>query len=535
MKGKKRFVFMLMILVAGAVGAQVQADNEVISPEGQFQDHGGVVPWFWIGIQTVFSGGYNMETGAGGFRNYGGDNDTSASFNLAFVDSHYQTPKFYEVPRNIDPAAWTGKFKLMNFTSRINSWENGATGVENRNPSWLAEITGRGVHIGFFTQAGNLIGSLDDSQNTTDNKPVTRISAGNKVLQLQDTGLGINYYSKSAASNKTEYSSPSGAIMYTGYEKPDLFNVYLTMLSEGNVNSDVRDKKNDAFAAALDFGVTPFGLITDDEVPLTFNVAGNVIGGFNWESVTKQNIGFGLKAESGIWLRKDNFVLTPVFAFDGRLDSDNKFTPKMGGGLIFQFSGMRWVADDWNELTTLENQDFRYENNRLLKYSYGQVYLAYSEKDDLDMVLKVEEPDGNVGIHEKLGAMAEFRMFNLTKKVSNPNNPEWALQGRVSWDLDIKKLSLTPYIRSYLDSQAVLKLRLGAYANFIPYTGFELAYTSANLNRGADTTKRPLSHYESIFDAGRIELIVILKSDEVKPHPPKRMNEWNYPNTIPDR
>ena len=83
--------FIAVLVMAGvtfALFAQVQDDKDIITPTPQFQDHGGVTPWFWIGIQSIFSGGYNLQTGAGGFRDYGGPDNTYASFNLAFVDSH---------------------------------------------------------------------------------------------------------------------------------------------------------------------------------------------------------------------------------------------------------------------------------------------------------------------------------------------------------------------------------------------------------------------------------------------------------------
>jgi hypothetical protein len=521
----------VMLAITGIpLSAQVQADTEIVTPPSQFQDHGGVTPWFWVGLKSIFSGGYNIETGAAGFRNHGGDNFTYASFNLAFVDSHYQTPKFYEVPRNIDGDAWTGKFKLMNFTSRINSWNQNEAAIENNRPAWLAEISGKGAHVGFFTQAGQLIGGLDDDQ--TNNSPRTSLSAGNMVLELGDTDLGKSVYETGKAGTVTTYKADGGALWYAGYEKTELFNAYLSMLSEGNVNSNISQGSNDGFAAALDFKVSPLGLIADSENPFTLTLTGNAVTGWRFE--TNENVGFGFKAEPGFWLR-DNFVITPVLALDGKMDVNNDFTWKTGGGLVFRFSGMRWITDgdDWNELSQISNVDFRYENNKILKYAYAQVYAAYSETDDLDMVFKVEEPDGDVGWHEKLGAMAEFRLYNLTKKITT-NTLDWAVQGRISYDLTVKSYLITPYVRSYLDSNAVLKLRVGAQANFIPYTGFEIAYTSANLNAGATGFSFPnaMSHYQNSIDAGRLELIVILQSDNAKPRTPKRMNDWNYPNDL---
>ncbi|MDR2701861.1 MAG: hypothetical protein LBB72_05470 [Spirochaetaceae bacterium] len=545
----KKFVLTALVIftMSGAVvHSQVQSVEDTITPTPQFQDHGGVTPWFWIGVQTVFSGGYNIETGAAGFRNYGGDNNTYASFNLAFVDSHYQTPKFYEVPRTLDPNAWTGHFVMMNFTTRINSWEQSEGAVENNAPAWLAEITGMGYRIGFFTQAANLVGGLYDygtGSSEGSRKPITKISGGNKVLNLGAGQLGQLYYEKANDTYvTTTYTTSNGAIWYTGYEQKDLWNVYLTMLSEGNVSSDVSDGKNKGIAGVVDFGVSPFGVITDEEAPLTFNVSGNFIGGFGWKNTgtDTKNVGFGLKGEAGVWL-VDNWVLSPVVAFDGKLDMNNEFFWKAGGGLTFQFSGMRWVNDDWGDLknngapstAVYPLIDYRYENNKILKYAYAQVYGAYSEERDLNMLFRIEEPDGNAGFHEKLGLLGEFRWYNMMEK--KPTAPmKWEAQGRVSWDVNIQQYLITPYLRGYINDDSVLKLRLGAYANIIPFTCFELAYTSANLNKGVNVRQafRGNPSYKSNFDAGRIELIVILKSDDIRPQVPKRMSDWNYPSEI---
>ena len=541
---KKIFTAVIALVIISPVIAQMQPADDIVTPTPQFQDHGGVTPWFWIGLQTVFSAGYNVETQAGGFRNYGGDNYTYASFNLAFVDSHYQTPKFYEVPRELDSDAWTGHFIMSNFTSRINSWEGGQSGMENNAPAWLTEITGKGARIGFFTQGADLIGGLSawsSDSNENNRKPITKIAGGNKVLNLSEGELGKLFYEKSSDANSvTEYTNGS-AIMYAGYEKKELWNTYLTMLSEGNVNSDVRNDRNKGFAGVVDFGLSPFGIYADDTAPLIFSLTGNAIAGFKFTTGNNanQNIGFGLKGEGGLWLGRENLVLSPLVVFDGKLDSKNDFYWKIGGGLSLRFSGMRWTSDEWGDIhndgrpggSIASNPlaDYRYENNKILKYAYGQVYGAYSEERDLNIMFRIEEPDGNAGFNEKLGAMLEARLYNLTEKNKAVS---WEGQGRVSWDINIQQYLITPYVRGYLNNDAVLKLRLGAYASIIPFTGFEIAYTSANLNKGADIDKKPMSHYDSIFDAGRIELIVILKSDDIRPQVPKRMSDWNYPTSV---
>jgi hypothetical protein len=317
------------------------------------------------------------------------------------------------------------------------------------------------------------------------------------------------------------------------------------MLSEGNVDSDVTDDKNRGIAGVLDFGVSPFGLFTDSEAPVTFNITGNGIGGakFTQGNNAKENLGFGLKGEAGFWLGRDNFVLSPIAAFDGKVDLDNKLWWKAGGGLVFQFSGMRWVEDEWGDLhndgvpggSTGTNQlaDYRYENNKILKYAYAQVYGAYSEETDFNMLFRVEEPDGNVGFHDKLGFMGEARLYNIREKI--PGKPmKWEAQGRLSWDFNIRQYTLTPYLRGYTNDDSVVKARVGAYANIIPFTGFELAYTSANLNKNVELPKPSYLNpsYNSFYDAGRIELIVILKSDNIRPQVPKRMSDWNYPRKV---
>ncbi|MDR3284405.1 MAG: hypothetical protein LBS97_04400 [Treponema sp.] len=505
---KKFLAVLLLAAAAGVLWAQVQAEDSIAFPAAEDLKPGAITPQFYISAQAIFSGGYNFETGAKGFRDYGGDNGTWATFSVAFMDSHYGAPKRYNTGNKADD--WGAKFKFFNYTMRMDSWDTSNSQPELNPAAWLGEISGMGAHIGFFSQAGSLIYPTD----RTKNNPVKILSAGNKVINLGDDSLGDLYYpedlSSRAGSAVTSYAGT--AIMYAGYEN-DLFTAYLSFASEGDVNT-AASANADGFAGVLDFTVSPWGTLTNMRHPFTLNITGNAIGGVDF---TDNPTGFGLKAELGQWLG-GNFVINPVVAFDGKA-TVNDFYWKAGGGLIFRFSSAQYVTDEWNELTDMSNYLYRYENSKILKYAYAQVYGAYSEADDFDLVFRLEEPDNEIGFHDKLGAMLEFRMFNLTGTVTT-NTLEWATWGRVSWDFDVGDAKVvTPYLRGYLDSNAALKLRVGAQANLIPYAGFEIAYTSANLNESAAN---------ALPDAGRIELIVILKSDDAKPKTPKRMDFWEY-------
>jgi hypothetical protein len=132
--------------------------------------------------------------------------------------------------------------------------------------------------------------------------------------------------------------------------------------------------------------------------------------------------------------------------------------------------------------------------------------------------------------------MLEARLYNVTER-NKEDDPakdfEWGLQGRVSWDFDLKGKLLTPYVRGYFDSGYIAKLRIGAQANLIPRCGFEIAYTSANLNPKADihkvdTWRKGWGDGTGKMDHGRLELVVILTSGNERPKTRKRMDEWNY-------
>jgi hypothetical protein len=534
-----------MAVISGTAWAQIFNDEDIPTPATEVVGPGGLTPQLYFSASLQFGAGYNFETGAKGFRDYGGDNDTSFSFSVAFVDSHYQSPKRFEVGAPKEDQ-WSARFKFFNYTLRLDTWDYAG---ELNKGAWLAEISGMNAHIGFFTQAGRLINGLDQIARDKDsyNKPISQIYAGGKVMGLGFNDLNKSYYDIDASDTSTTvtaYKAENKGVFYAGYELPDLFKVYGTALSEGDVNSDVSKGKHDGLAGALDFALSPWGTATGRRAPTTLNFEGSLIGGADFDN---NPFGFGLKAEAARWLGGD-LVIAPVVAFDGKkMDQHNtagkltndKFYWSMGGGLTFRFSSPKWVSDEWDELLGITNVTYRYENSKILKYAYAQVYAAYVDNknllnsDDskvLNLVFKAEEPDGEAGFHDKLGAMFELRLNNVTKK-EVARDYDWAMQGRVSYDLDISKMLITPYVRAYLDSGAVFKLRVGAQANIIPKCGLEIAYTSANLNPDAygKTIYTDIGVDKTdVLDKGRIELVVVLKNDNDRPKTRKRMDEWNY-------
>lgn len=498
----------LMLWLSPFVMGQIMSTQEIPILPHQEQGGGQVTPSFWIGAQAVESIGYNFETGAFGLRNH--SDDTWASFNLAFVDSKYDTPKFIEFGG--DPKIWTGRIRLLNYTYRLNSWTSTA---EVNLPSWIAEIQGEGFHIGLFNQAGSYI----EPSSTTNNNPSPKLSSANMVLYFNNpNALDPDYIANSNPETTVSYTG--SGLAYVGFVQKNLFKAYLSLLSEGNVNSNIANSNNDGWAGALDVYITPFGEETTKKQVISPQLSLNAVKGYNY---AQNPLGFGAKTEVSIYLGK-NYGLIPVVAFDGKLDdTTNTFSWASGGGLKFKFSDSMLVSDDWEELKTTPSTEYfnyTYENSKILKYSYAQLYASYSETNDLDMALKIEEPDGTAGFDKNFGAMVEVRLNNVLQY--NNTSLSWSAIGRVSYEL--MNNTLIPYIRTYLDSNSVLKLRAGAQVGgLIPHTGFELAYTSRNLNQGASSTAA-----SDKFDRGRIEFITIIKTDSGRILTPKRMSDLNY-------
>lgn len=501
-------VMLLMLLLSPLAMAQIMTTQEVPMVPPVEQGGGQVTPSFWIGAQAVESFGYNLETGAFGLRNH--SDDTWASFNLAFVDSKYGDPKFVEFGG--DPKIWTGRIRLLNYTYRLNSW---TSTPEVNLPSWIAEIQGQGFHIGLFSQAGALI----EPTSATNNNPAPKLSSANMVLYFDNpNALDADYLAGTNPATAVSYTG--SGLVYIGFTQKDLMKAYLSILSEGNVNSNIANGANDGWAGAVDLYFTPLGTALTKNKPISPRLSLNAVKGYNY---TQNPLGLGAKAELSLYLGK-SLGLTPVAAFNGKLDDQtNAFTWTAGGGLIFRFSDALFVADEWGELKTSPTSnffDYSYENSKILKYAYIQAYASYSENTDLDLAVKFEEPDGEAGFHKDLGAMAEFRLNNVLQ--SNSTVLAWSAVGRISYEL--MKDTVIPYVRSYLDSKSVLKLRTGVQiGGIIPNTGFELAYTSRNLNQGASSNAA-----SDKFDRGRIEFITIIKTDSGRVLTPKRMSDLNY-------
>lgn len=493
----------LAALAGGTAFAQMEYTDDVILPSTKEQGPGAITPYFWVGAQVVESLGYNLETGGFGLKDTG---DTWASFNVAFVDSRHDTPKAYEV--GSDPSMWTGRVAMKNYTVKLNSWASAyETDKDGLNvPLYFAEVQGKGFHFGMHGQAGEFIQTL-----------ATSISSGGNVLYFADPDANdSDYYSTVNPNTSATYAGK--AVAYAGYTKADFGGLYASFTSEGNVDS-TSSESADGGAVAFDWDFTPLGAEASEEKPLTVRFRGNALFGGNYPKGSNP-YGVGAELAPSLWLA-DNIILTPSAAFDAVIPETGDSIWSAGGGLMLSLSGMRWVSDSWAELSN--DVDFFnkvYENHNILKFAYLQAYGTFSKADDVDLALKFEEPDGTAGFSENLGAMAEVRLNNVAQIEDDAADNGWSAVGRVSYDL--ANHAYTPYARAYLNSDEVLKVRVGTQFSPLPHAGFEFAYTSRNLNADSKATGTNKS------DMGRIEFIAIIKTDTGLISTPKRMSDWNY-------
>jgi hypothetical protein len=463
---------------------------------------GDITPTFWIGGQAIAVVGKNLDTGVSGI-GYSTD-DTWLSFNVAFLDSHYSTPT--KVQSKDDPNQWSVSFKLYGFTERLNSYSSSPG--ERNYPNWGLGVQGYGWHVGFLTQANQ-----DNGANTggdSGNKASTTLTGANEVLYLgQGTAGDSPFLVGDDGVVTTTYTGLSGS-GYLGYEVPNLVKAYVTGGTRASDASTSSATQN-AYAGVANVVVTPLGPGSYDE-PLTFTLKGDAIAGTGFTKVQGGNpVGFGAQGQVDYYF-DDDVVLSPLAAFDGRVNDSlslstgaSNFEWKAGGGLQLALSQRQWVTDAYKELPSQGTGTEIFESSKILKYTYFQVVTDYARSSltqknkDVDLVFKAEEPDGIVGINDNLGAMAEYRVSNLTL-ANTGSKLTWSTIGRLSYDL--AGHTVTPYVHWYFDSTQVAKVRVGVQTIPLKGTAVEVNYMSSNLNSAGGKT-----------DPGRIEVLLGIATD----------------------
>jgi hypothetical protein len=496
----KRICLTALVFLGLAMALSAQVMNGSLVPEQAAKpvSPGELAPSFWIGAQAITTVGANLQTGASGM-SYDG-NQTWVSFNVAFLDSHYDTPK--KVVSADDPGSWSLSFRLQDPTARINSY---SSGPEVNFPSWNLGVQGNGWRLGFFTENNQTTGNNLGGDQT--NGPGTTLTGANQALYLGQATAGSGAVTGTETVVQVSYNVSSAA--YASYEVPNLGKVALTV---GSGSDPAATGAKNSWAGVLDWSASPLGPGSIDE-PLTFTLKGNLIGGTNFS--TGNPVGFGLQTQLDDYL-DDDVVLSPVVAFDGRLN--DTWTPgvslaanslsletKVSGGLLFALSPKQWVSDDYSELPsqgTFENV----ENAKIQKFTYVQVMADFfrqslaNNSPDMDLVFRAEEPDGIVGLDDNLGWMSEFRVGQLLK--ANPGaSTTWSTIGRLSYDLSAHRVS--PYVLWFYDSTNLAKLRFGVRASLVKGTALEVNYMTSNLT---SVTSSPL-------DKGRIEVLLGLSTD----------------------
>jgi len=481
-------VFFMLLLLQVPLTAEITSTEDIRMPTPSVMENNtAIAPYFYISAQIISSMGYNLENNAYGFKPAEG----WASFSFGLVDAKYNNPR--QVDFKGDPEYWSGSFSLKNFTHRLHSYDEI---VHYNFPIYIAQIEGKGFHFGLHGQGGEYIKDSDSMHTLT-------LYGGRQVLFFEDPSADDpDYYDNSFTNSdinpETSASYAGSGIIYAGYEKENLFKTYLSVTTEGSVDDGSAD--GNGAAAVLDTYFTPMGTSTDYMNPFTLAISANVIGGYNFNSGNP--LGFGLKVEPSLFIA-DDIVAMPVAAFDAAAANGDFSQLKWsaGGGLKVRLSGMMWGG---NTMGGIEDTDTNYygayyENTQYLKYSYAQLYASFSEAENLDLAIKFEEPFGLAGFHQQMGSVIELRVNNLLNTNGVPL--EWSAMGRINYSLQQERF--TPYLRSYIDSEDVLKLRTGLQINVIPRAGFEISYLSEDLNNGGADP----------MDKGRVEFTVILGSD----------------------
>jgi len=495
-KRNKIFIIASLLLVQAmmfSIFGQMTYTRDYELPETENYGAGEVTPLFSIDALAETSAGYDIENGSYGIK----DLNSAVNIRIRFVDSINSTPK--ETAPGAGADDWTGMFSMKNYSLNLVNDD-----FVTKEPIWLGKIVGKGYEFGFMGQASKYIRTAE-----------TAIAGGRQVLYFNDPDVvDSDFYTDFNPDTETVYDGGTG-IVYVGYTQKDLFKTYLSLTSEGNVDTNDKEDAN-GLAAVLDYYITPFGTEPDASSPFSLAITGNFIGGFEFDS---NPLGMGIKVEPSLYLQ-EAMILTPVVAFDASVpdqgDASYDFSKTnwaMGGGLTLSLSEASYITDYWGEMEA-DSSDFfsdRYVYGKIRKSSYAQLYASYSDLTDLDLAIKFEEPIDKDGFDENLGSMVEIRMNNL-----GTDNQGWSSQGWISYALQDHRF--TPYMRSYINDSEIVKMRLGSYINIIPRAGFEISYTSNNLNSGS-----------TAVDKGTLEVLVRISTEEnaILVANSMDMDDWN--------
>ena len=505
------------LCLTAALSAQIMNGADVPEEPAQPVSTGDLSPYFWIGAQTMTVAGKNLQTGASGIA-YNG-NQTWVSFDVSFLDSHWDTPK--KIVSTDDASNWTVAFKLFDPTTRLNSY---STGPEVNFPSWSLGVQGFGWKFGTLVENNQPQGvnTGGDTANVASSSALS-LSGANEVLYLGPPSALLPTYNSTTgnalvgydylpgnADNVVQVTYPVTGAMYASYEQTDYYKVAATV---GSSQSAASASSSSGVSGALNFSLSPIGPGSLDE-PLTYTVQGDVIAGRGYAAGNP--VGFGVQSQVDYYF-DDDMAISPIAAFDGRVNDTwtpgvvlnanaYRFDWKAGGGFLLTLSPKRWVTDLYEELPQNQTSFENVENAKIRKFTYIQAMFDYSRSSytdtarDLNFVLKAEEPDGVVGLDDNLGAMVELRVADLLR--SNPGaKTTWGSIGRVSYDF--YQHTVSPYLQAYYDSNALAQLRIGAQMELVKGTALEVTYMTSNLT---GVSAAPT-------DKGRIEVILGLSTD----------------------
>src|SRR5262249_14921246 len=148
-------------------------------------------------------------------------NQTWLSFNLAFVDSHYDTPK--KLVSTDDPETWSLSYRLLDPTARINSY---SSNPEVNYPGWTLGLKGHGWRIGFLSHE-NKPGGVNGG-GESGNTPQPGLTAANQVLLFGQGAAGTGDY-KLDTDGVVKVTKNAASTAYAAYEVPQLYSAAVTV------------------------------------------------------------------------------------------------------------------------------------------------------------------------------------------------------------------------------------------------------------------------------------------------------------------